>query len=201
MNHDQLQKLREGDRALFAELVKDHHRALVALATPIVGVSEAEEVVQNAWVKAYKTIAGFEGRSRVRTWLGRIVINEAKLQLRSRKRESLFGDMAGESESSDAFMDRFAGNGSWQKPPVNWHVDSPDSLLMSEELAECLERLLDAMSTNQRALLEMRDGTGLPFEEICNELSISASNARVLLHRARGRLFNLVDHYQETGEC
>lgn len=201
MNEQQLIKLKSGDQALFSQLVRDHHHALVALAVPIVGRSEAEEVVQNAWLKAYGAISGFEGRSRLRTWLSRIVINEAKMQLRSRKRESLFADMELATNEDDALADRFGEKGQWQRPPLNWHMDTPDALLMSTDLEECLKRLLAEIPANQRAMLEMRDSGEIPFEEICNELSISASNARVLLHRARTQLFRLVDHYQETGEC
>lgn len=201
MNSDQLEQLKLGDQKLFSQLVRDHHHALIALATPIVGRTEAEEVVQNAWVKAYKAIANFEARSALRTWLSRIVINEAKMQLRSRKRELLFADMGDVDENHDALADRFAENGRWKNSPSNWHVDSPDALLMSSDLERCLQRLLAEIPANQRAVLEMRDSSGIPFDEICNELTISASNARVLLHRARTELFKLVDHYQETGEC
>lgn len=201
MNEQQLIKLKSGDQALFSELVREHHHALIALAVPIVGRSEAEEVVQNAWLKAYKAISSFEGRSQLRTWLGRIVINEAKMQLRSRKREQLFADTEDATNRDDALTDRFGEGGHWQRPPSNWHMDTPDALLMGADLEECLKRLLAEIPANQRAMLEMRDSSGIPFEEICNELSISASNARVLLHRARAQLFKLVDHYQETGEC
>ena len=174
---------------------------MIALATPIVGRSEAEEVVQNAWVKAYKAISSFEGRSLVRTWLSRIVINEARMLLRSRKRELLFADWGHAGDNDDVLADRFGNDGRWHRPPSNWHVDSPDALLMSDDLVDCLERLLSEMPASQRAMLEMRDSSELSFDEICNELSITASNARVLLHRARTHLFKLVDHYQETGEC
>jgi len=201
VNNDQLEQLKRGNQKLFSQLVRDHHHALIALATSIVGTSEAEEVVQNAWVKAYKAIAQFEGRSALRTWLSRIVINEAKMQLRSRKREQLFADMGDTDDSHDALADRFTENGHWHKPSTNWHLDSPDALLMSADLEQCLEQLLAGIPANQRAVIEMRDSNGIPFDEICNELRISASNARVLLHRARAELFKLVDHYQETGEC
>ena len=82
-----------------------------------------------------------------------------------------------------------------------WDIDTPEGLLMRQDLANCLEELLKAMPANQRALLELRDTSGFSFEDICNELSISASNARVTLHRARSQLFQLVDHYEETGQC
>ncbi len=201
MNSDELQKLKAGDQSLFAELVRDHHRALIALAVPIVGRSEAEEVVQNSWLKAHQAIGQFEGRAHIRTWLGRIVINEAKMQLRQRNRELLISDWQPDDESRDALADRFSHNGSWQSPPMQWDMDTPEGLLMREDLATCLEELLNAMPSNQRAVLELRDTTGFSFEEICNELSLSASNARVILHRARSQLFKLVDHYEETGEC
>lgn len=123
------------------------------------------------------------------------------MQLRSRKREFLFADMGDTQENHDALTDRFSENGRWKNSPANWHVDSPDALLMSSDLEQCLEQLLAEIPSNQRAVLEMRDSSGIPFDEICNELAISASNARVLLHRARAELFKLVDHYQETGEC
>lgn len=195
---EDLERLRAGDQALFAELVRDHHHALVALSRQFVGSAEAEEIVQNAWIKAYQAIAGFEGRSAVRTWLSRIVINEARMWLRRQGREVALEDIG---TGGDALADRFSARGHWLHPPVEWHADSPDSLLTSDELAECLEKLLAGMPANQRSLLEMRDSAGLSFEAICNELAVSASNARVLLHRARGQLFKLVDHYQETGEC
>lgn len=185
----------------FASLVRDHHRALIALAVPIVGASEAEEVVQNAWLKAYRAIDGFEGRSAIRTWLSRIVINEARMLLRARKREVFLEDQAGGCGSPDALNGCFREDGHWSMPPVTWSMDSPEGLLMGADLMDCLNGLLQRMSSKQRAVLEMRDSNELPFAEICNTLEISASNARVLVHRARTELFKLVNHYQETGEC
>lgn len=193
----QLDALRRGDEAAFRELVRDHHRALLAVATAMVGPDEAEEMVQLGWIKAYQAIDRFEGRSALRTWLTRIVLNECKMALRKSRREISF-DL---DDSQHALADRFNENGRWAKPPVRWHDESPDGLLMASELTDCLDQLLGAMPPQQRSLLELRDAGGLDFSEICNELSVTASNARVLLHRARSQLFKLVDHYQETGEC
>jgi RNA polymerase sigma-70 factor (ECF subfamily) len=194
-----LDGLRTGEERAFEELVRRHHRALLAVARSIVGESEAEEVVQIAWIKAHRALPAFEGRSSLRTWLSRIVMNEGRMQLRSRKREVFIDDaLAGDG---DALTDRFQPSGAWSSPPHQWQEDSPEALLTAEHLQDCLERLMREMPENQRALLEMRDAGGIDFDQICNALEISASNARVLLHRARGRLFRLVDHYQETGEC
>ncbi len=195
---EQLQALRAGDGATFRELVRDHHRALMAVAVNIVGQSDAEEVVQIGWIKAHQNIERFEGRSSIRTWLTRIIINESKMWLRKYKRErTLHTDI----DEPLPLADRFREDGHWHKPPSAWHSDSPYDLLTASELADCLDQLLADMPGQQRSLLEMRDAGGLPFDEICNELTITASNARVLLHRARTQLFKLVDHYQETGEC
>mgnify|MGYP005842900187 CR=1 FL=1 len=191
--------LQAGDEAAFTRLVRRHHRALMAVARSIVGESEAEEVVQIAWIKAHRALPRFEGRSALRTWLSRIVVNEARMQLRSRRREVFYEDAF--SINGEVLEDRFQPTGSWSSPPQTWREDSPDALLMGDQLSDCLQRLLGEMPSNQRAMLEMRDSGGLDFDDICNSLKISASNARVLLHRARARVFKLVDHYNETGEC
>ncbi|MFT5032889.1 MAG: RNA polymerase sigma factor (sigma-70 family) [Bacteroidia bacterium] len=195
---EHLRALQAGDNGAFCDLVRDHHRALIAVATTIVGQSDAEEVVQIGWIKAHQHIDSFEGRASLRTWLTRIVINESKMWLRKYKRERT---LRVDIDTSHPLADRFREDGHWSKPPTAWHNDSPDDLLTAIELADCLDQLLGDMPGQQRSLLEMRDSAGMSFDEICNELTITASNARVLLHRARAQLFKLLDHYQETGEC
>jgi len=188
------------DEAAFAALVAEHHRALIAIASPIVGASEAEEVVQNAWIKAYRAWDSFRGDAAARSWLTRIVINEARMQLRARKRESLFSELDADT-SPDLLQERFRSDGRWRHPPVAWGTDDPSDLLASEVLEACLEKLLDQMTRQQRSVYELRERGGLSFKEICDELGVSPGNARVLLHRARSALFQVVDHYEETGEC
>ena len=201
VDETKLEKLKAGDEALFADVVREHHRALLALVVPLVGHSDAEEAVQNAWIKAHRALPGFEGRSSLRTWPGRIALNEAKMLLRKGGREACLTDMFPDALAADVLEGRFDRRGHWQSPLVQWDLESPDSLLMRDDLSDCLDRILEAMPTTQRAVLELRDTAGIAFEEICNELSISASNARVILHRARSQLVKLVDHYEETGEC
>jgi len=183
-----LDGLRTGEERAFEELVRRHHRALLAVARSIVGESEAEEVVQIAWIKAHRALPAFEGRSSLRTWLSRIVMNEGRMQLRSRKREVFIDDaFAGDG---DALTDRFQPSGAWSSPPHQWQEDSPEALLTAEHLQDCLQRLMREMPDNQRVLLEMRDAGGIDFDQICNALEISASNARVLLHRCTGSVIS-----------
>jgi len=196
---DELAGLQLADGHDFTEAVKHHHHALLAVARAMVGCDDAEEAVQNAWLKAYRAMSGFEGRSSLRTWLTRIVINEARMLLRKRGREVCPPDAPDKDE--DPLAQRFTDKGWWRDAPTPWRAEAPEDLLMGEELADCLAATLDAMPARQQAVLELRDIQGLPFDEICNILGLSASNVRVLLHRARARLFERVEHYQESGEC
>ena len=190
-------KLKQGDRAAFGQLVKQHHGYLLATARSLLSPADAEEAVQDAWISAHRAIGKFEGRSQLRTWLTRIVINQARMMLRKQGREIQFDP----TDDSDPLAHRFREGGHWEQGPQQWDLGGPDSLLTRDELRHCMAKCLDSMPENQRLVLELRDMQGMDFDAICNMLDISASNVRVLLHRARARLFELVDHFQETGEC
>lgn len=194
-----LDRLKTGDKAAFSRLVAAYHHKLVAVARAIVGDSIADEVVQEAWVSAYQAMARFEGRSSLKTWLTRIVINEARTRLRHESRLiSLDTAPYDEPESLEV---RFEADGHWAQAPVNWDTASPEQLLTGEELADCLEGTLEDMPRMQKAVLTLRDVEGEELAEICNMLAVSESNVRVLLHRARARVYNMVNRFQETGEC
>lgn len=193
-----LPRLRAGDEDSFRQLVERYHGGLLNVARTLLRDGEAEEAVQEAWVSVYRHIARFEGRSSLRTWLTRIVINEAKMRLRKNGREIIL-DLA--SAEPEPFADRFDDSGHWSAVPQQWDAHSPEQLLEERDLLDCLQRTLAKLPTNQRLVLELRDLQGEELDAICNMLEISASNVRVLLHRARTQLFGTVDHYQETGEC
>ena len=195
---ERLAALKRGDRQAFAGLVREYHSSLLGMARTMLGEGEAEEAVQDAWIAAYRHIAGFEARSSLKTWLTRIVINECRMRMRKHGRE-LNLDLS--TEEQDALTDRFRGNGHWHKPPVAWEFHTPEEMLEERDLQRCLDHHLEKMPDNQRMVLQLRDIQGLEFDDICNMLDVSPSNVRVLLHRARATLFAMVEHYQETGEC
>lgn len=192
-----IERLRQGDRVAFGQVVKTHHNILLATARTLLSAADAEEAVQDAWIAAYRAIAKFEGRSLLRTWLTRIVINQARMMLRKGGREIQFNPI----DERAPLDHRFRDDGHWDHPPQHWDLNGPDALLTRDELRHCMEKTLGKMPDNQRLVLELRDLQGMDFDDICNMLDVSASNVRVLLHRARARLFELVDHFQETGEC
>lgn len=193
-----LNALQQKDPAAFKTLISRLHPLLLSLVRPMVGDGPAEEIVQEAWIKVYNSIGRFEGRSQLKTWISSIALNEARMYLRRNKKEFSMTESAGDGGILDG---RFRENGGWSAPPVKWRSAATDDLLMQDNLIECIERTMNRLPVNQSSLLRLRDMEGLPFEMICNELEVTASNARVLLHRARGELYQMLEHYEETGEC
>lgn len=193
-----LQRLRTGDKQAFVELVQTYHVSLKYFATAIIGGAQAEEAVQEAWLAVMRNLDQFEGRSSLKTWLYTIVGNEAKTRLRKSKREISIDSMA----DGELFApDRFLADGHWAQPPNAWHDDSPEALLSQDDFQRCLEKTLAALPAAQRTALLLRDQDGLDLDEICNLLEVSASNIRVLVHRARVRVHGMVEHFEETGTC
>jgi len=190
--------LRQKNPEAFKELIRRFHPLLLSLVRPMVGDGAAEEIAQEAWIKVYDAIDRFEGRSQLKTWVSAIALNEARMHLRKHKQENSLTESMGEEGALDG---KFRNDGSWRAAPMEWRSASVDDLLMRDNLIECIEKTMNQLPVNQSALLRLRDIEGLTFDAICNELDITASNARVLLHRARGELYQMLEHYEETGEC
>jgi RNA polymerase sigma-70 factor (ECF subfamily) len=196
-----LDSLKQQNHSAFEELVRLHHRQLVAVARAIVGDSLAEEIVQEAWVSAYRALPKFQGRSSLKTWLYTIVSNEAKTRLRKEKRLVALEDISDSGEVDYLGGDRFNRFGHWKKPAPDWHLDSPDQLLEEQHLQKCIDHTLSILPDQQKAVFILRDLEQQALSEICNILEVTESYVRVLLHRARLKLMQVIDRYQETGEC
>jgi RNA polymerase sigma-70 factor (ECF subfamily) len=185
-----VERLRAGDEYAFAELVRRHHGALVRLAQAYVSDRDtAEGVVQDAWLGVLNGLSQFEGRSSLKTWIFRIVVNRAKTRgTRDKRRRVLLRTVAEDVAEPAVAPTRFDSQGRWSDPPVRWSSDTPEELLLREETQAVLERAIAALPHNQRAVITLRDIHGLDSDEICNILEVSQTNQRVLLHRARGRV-------------
>ncbi|MEH6626201.1 MAG: sigma-70 family RNA polymerase sigma factor [Motiliproteus sp.] len=194
-----LPRLLEQDEESFNRLVKAYYGAMLALARSIVGDAICDEVVQEAWVSIYRALPKFEGRSSLKTWILRITANEAKTRLRKESRSISLDQFEDRGES--LLAGRFKDDGHWHAGPSSWHEDGPESLLINGEMRDCIEHTLHHLPAMQQAVFELKDLSGNSFDEICNILDISSSNARVLLHRARISLFGKIEHFQETGQC
>jgi len=198
-DNELLSRLLAGDQQAFRTLVATYQGAMRAVAIAIVGSAHADEVVQDAWLAAVRNLDGFQGRSSLKTWLLTITANTAKSRLRKVRRDVSLDDLPAPHGSLDD--SRFAADGHWSTAPLAWHEDSPEALLAEDELRECLEKTLLSLSELQRSVLLLRERQGLELDEICNLLEVSLSNVRVLLHRARLKVFATVEHFEETGEC
>ena len=175
------------------------------MARPIVGDSWAEEVVQEAWVSIFKALPKFQGRSSLKTWIYKILKNEAfsryKKESKTVSLEAQLPDDQQDRSVEDWLNSAFKKNGHWANSPSGWDLSSPEALMQEEQLQQCIEHTLEVLKSDQKAVFLLRDQDQLSMEEVCNILEISHSNARVLLHRARLKLFQVINHYQDTGEC
>ena len=194
-----LPRLLAGEQQAFAELVGAYQGAMLAVAYAIVGRRYADETVQDAWLAVVRSLAGFQGRSSLKTWLLTITANTAKARLRQNRRAVQLDEQPAPHGSVGA--ERFASDGHWLNAPQAWHEDSPEALLSASELRECLDKTLSSLSELQNSVLLLRERQGLELDAIGNLLDISLSNVRVLLHRARLKVFATLEHFEETGQC
>ncbi|WP_232301210.1 RNA polymerase sigma factor [Gilvimarinus agarilyticus] len=189
----------QGAEAALVELINRYQTLLLTVARAIVGQAHAEDTVQEAWLSIYRSLDRFEGRSSFKTWAVRIVSNEAKTRLRRESRTVALDEAELERPRLDE--NNFKNNGHWAAPPSRWHSETPDALLEETQLKRCIEKTLSLLPERQKAAFMLRDLEQQPLEEIADTLTISNANVRVLLHRARLTLLQVVEHYQETGQC
>ena len=197
-----VQALRERDDAAF-ELVLDRwYSAMLRTAMVYVGSrARAEEVVQETWLAVLAGIHGFKGRSSLKTWIFRILINRARTCATREARVVPISSLAGSREGVGW------GGTPYPADPLERAPDGAqpgfgsgaaggaEEQLLARELAEQIERAVAALPQKQREVIVLRDIEGWSAGEVCNVLEISESNQRVLLHRARVRVRDLLAPY------
>jgi RNA polymerase sigma-70 factor (ECF subfamily) len=178
--------LRAGDEAAFVSLVRQYHPRLLRFAETLVPTrAVAEEVVQDTWLGVVKGIHKFEGRSSVRTWLFRVLVNRARSAGAREPRNVRL-------EPEDSLDGRFGADGHWSHSPETWS-DRVDSKLAAHHLAERVRACLPQLPAAQRQVIMLRDLEGLNAAETCDLLGLSVANQRVLLHRARSRVRSILE--------
>ena len=170
-----LEALRHRDRAEFARLVDAYSGPLHRLGLKMLGnASDAEDALQNTFLKAFQHIGEFEGRSSLSTWLYRIASNEALMMLRKRRPETTFSDLAQEEED-DSSTDPIQF--------TDWCC-LPEEELLSGESRTALDRAIQHLPETLRIVFLLRDIEGLSSQALV--LSETAVKTRLL--RARLRL-------------
>lgn len=192
-----LQALKNHEEQAYQFAVRKYSGGMLATALRLVDRATAEDMVQDAWVTVVDAIDGFEQRSSLQTWLNTITANQARSLLRKSWREQSLNMKDVES----GFSSRFSNDGRWRQMPAVWDTVSPEQLLQCDELQNCLDQHISRLPENLRTVLQLRDISQLEADQICNILDLSASNFRVMLHRARQRVYLMVEHFEETGQC
>jgi RNA polymerase sigma-70 factor (ECF subfamily) len=197
-------RLCEGDEAAYAALVERYAGAMLRFARLyLADPAAAEDAVQETWIGVLKGIGRFQRRSSIRTWLFRILFNRIR-SMQRRDRHVIPFSRHFEVERAPAEpaveADRFLPPDHprwpmhWRVPPQTWG-DSPEDRVMALETRACIDRAIAQLSPSQREVLTLHDVEGWSSDEVCNALKISASNQRVLLHRARARVRQALEDY------
>ena len=192
LDADVVDALRRGDEAAFRQVVLQYHPALVRTAKSFVrSQSVAEEVAQDTWLAVVRGLASFEGRSSFKTWLFRILINQARTRGQREARTTASGSFLEEDEASvsaSRFNDmdhRWPRH--WRALPTDWG-QLPEDKLASDETRTVIDGVIESLPTNQRQVITLRDMEGFDSREVSTALDLSEGNQRVLLHRARSKV-------------
>jgi RNA polymerase sigma-70 factor (ECF subfamily) len=192
--------LRDGDQTAFVQLVDRHTPSMLRIARGYVPSHEiAEEVVQETWIALVKGIARFEGRSALRTWLFSVMINIAKARGVRERRDADAAIAAYTGGTVDPARFRGAENpypGHWKPSDVpSAFPDTPEGSVLGSELVDVAHRELDKLPERQRIVVALRDMLGFDSAEVCELLDISTANQRVLLHRGRAAVRQVLENY------
>jgi RNA polymerase sigma-70 factor, ECF subfamily len=197
---DLVAALRAGDEEAFRRLVREWHAPLLRVAQIFVpSRSVAEDVVQETWVRVLGALDRFEGRSSLKTWVFRILVNTAKTRAQREGRVLPFSALQEPGRVPEASVDpdRFRPEdderfpGAWSSPPR----ELPEERLLAAETRQVIASAIDALPPSQRAVISLRDVEGWSSEEVRNALDVSEVNQRVLLHRARSKVRRALEDY------
>lgn len=174
-NDISLEALIAGDRAEFARLVDEYSSPIYRLGLRMLGApQDAEDVLQNTFIKALTNIHKFEGRSNLATWLYRIASNEALMMIRKKKPEFNLEDVEGGNDEEDLRPTQF----------VDWSA-LPEDELLSGEGKDFLDEAIDALPESLRIVFLLRDIEGLSIKETADALELTETNVKTRLLRAR----------------
>src|SRR5205085_1488092 len=164
-----------GATPLFVICMRRYNQRLYRVARSILrNDAEAEDVMQDAYVRAYQHLQQFAGRSKFATWLTRIAVHEA---LARAQRQSRIRDLNSDTEAPGDGMNTLAAD-----------TRSPEQNAGTAELRSLLEQAIEKLPEGQRMVLMLRDVEELTTQEAADALGLSEENVKVRLHRARAML-------------
>jgi RNA polymerase sigma-70 factor (ECF subfamily) len=173
-----VRRARGGDVLAFGELVERHRALVYRVAARMVGPDDADDVAQEAFLRAYHRLGKFRGDAPFRAWLLRITHNAALDTLDRRQRDPIASESASGEQVSDAVV------------PVD-HKTPADELEIAERRAR-LESKLDGLRPSHRSVLVLRDLEGLAYDEIAALTETPLGSVKGRLHRARTELIEIL---------
>ena len=177
-----VKRLRQGDPEAFETLVRTHSGRLLSVARRFLpNEQDAQDAVQDAFMRAFRAIDGFQERAQLRTWLHRIVVNSALMKLRERRRKH--------EEPIDDLLPTFVPDGHQATAPGEWS----DAILERKEMASVVRDAISRLPEHYRTVLLLRDIEERDTAETAELLETTPNAVKVRLHRARQALRTLLD--------
>ncbi len=166
-------RTQQGDKQAFDLLVRKYQFKVIKLVSRYVNHADAQDVAQEAFIKAYRAIKGFKGNSAFYTWLYRISINTAKNHLVARSRRPASQDIDVADAEAFGYADRFS------------EQDTPEALLESEEIRNAVLTTIEALPEDLRTAIMLRELDGMSYEEIAQAMGCPVGTVRSRIFRAR----------------
>lgn len=179
-------RLKAGEGDAYEQLVRIYGGRLLAVARRFVrNESDAQDILQAAYLSAFRSISQFAGECQIGTWLHRIVVNQALMRLRTRRRKP--------EESIEALLPAFQDDGHHVEQFSDWSVPA-DVLLERQRTRATVRACIDRLPGNYREVLLLRDIEELSTQDVAQLLNLTPTAVKVRLHRARQALSTLLRH-------
>jgi RNA polymerase sigma-70 factor (ECF subfamily) len=181
--------VQRGDRSAFDFLVIKYQHKIIQLVNRYVkDPSEAQDVAQETFIKAYRALGNFRGDSAFYTWLYRIAINTAKNYLVSRSRRS--SDYEVDVQDAEAI----------ENAPQLQGMDTPERLLLNQEIIDTIKMAIDKLPEEMRTAIMLREFEGMSYEEIAEAMDCPVGTVRSRIFRAREAIDNKLNPLLEHGD-
>ena len=189
LDEDLVLRVQQGDKSAFDFLVIKYQHKIIQLVNRYVkDPSEAQDVAQEAFIKAYRALGNFRGDSAFYTWLYRIAINTAKNYLVSRSRRS--SDYQVDVQDAEAI----------ENAPQLQGMETPERLLLNQEIIDTIQEAIDKLPEDMRTAIMLREFEGMSYEEIAETMECPVGTVRSRIFRAREAIDNKLNPLLEHGD-
>jgi len=189
LDEDLVLRVQQGDRSAFDFLVIKYQHKIIQLVNRYVkDPSEAQDVAQEAFIKAYRALGNFRGDSAFYTWLYRIAINTAKNYLVSRSRRS--SDYQVDIQDAEAI----------ENAPQLQGMETPERLLLNQEIIDTIKTAIEKLPEEMRTAIMLREFEGMSYEEIATAMDCPVGTVRSRIFRAREAIDNKLNPLLEHGD-